>query len=149
MNDLPRIWDMRGTGVSMDDSSPVYRDQGTAQLYAGKPSEEAYPYWVISPDATELHEQQRSTQWTLAEMMDAVECEMIEMIRLAPALPADFAFTDTALKDWERFHQEYCMVVDEEFLIRETRPAFNPFATVMRGGTIHGTALVTPWASID
>ena len=138
---------MRGTGVHMEDSSPQAYEKHS--LDKGVSSYETFSFWILKPNATTLNERQRSSKWTLKEMRDAVECDMVEVVSLAPSLPQALDFSDERLQDWSRFQKDYCMVVDEELLLHKQIPPFNEYASLMRGQNIHGLALVTSWASID
>lgn len=119
-----------------------------------------YTYWVIKPKDNKLEPLERTTQWELPEIYETIGdgCNMMEIIRLSPILAnrgVDGLGKNIDVGDlnqrkiWQTFIKKHCMVVDEEFLIKNRTPAPNFLATMMRMEPIHGVAIVTPWDSID
>ena len=111
-----------------------------------------YTYWVVRPQDTLLEPLERSTQWGLSDIYETIGdgCQMMQIIRLAPYLPSVVNLQPPVkAKAWQAFAKENCMIVDEEFLVKERIPAPNFIATMMRMEPIHGVAIVTPWSSID
>jgi hypothetical protein len=108
---------------------------------------EPYSYWVVRPEDEYFRPSRRVGDWKLDELYQVLNCDMIQIVTLAPVLPVSLEWGDGTRKNWDGFTQQYCMVVDEEFLLKpEPQPNF--MASMLRNEVIQGIALLTPKASI-